>query len=1079
MRDNITIVSAGAGSGKTYRLAEEVLKAVQNKSARPEAILLTTFTRKAAAELEERVRLRLLENKAWEDAQRLRQAWIGTIDSVCLRLIQEYAFEAGQSPELSVFGLGEDLIEFNRALTDTVESAEWRQLDQLSNSLAIGAGYGRQFDWRDLVKQIADGARSNRIAPEQLSKSARKSIESYLQVFSQGKKSAATLDSELEGALGKASAALQKNIDNGGDRTKKTATTLEDIKKIGGRLRATGKIPWTDWVKLSKAGVGKRSEPLVAGLITAAACHFEHPRLHDEIATFITLVFKLAEQSLNRYQETKRAAGLLDFIDLEERCLELLDNKQVRAALSEKIDLVLVDEFQDTSPIQLALFLKLAEIAKRSVWVGDQKQSIFDFRGADPVLMQSVLEKIKPDDRLKTSYRSRPALVSLVNEAFTPVFPKQGITEKIDLKANRKEILKTVPCESWVLNTKNQKADFAAIADRIQTILENAKNYPVVDRRSKQSRPIRHADIAVLARNNSACFELAGAIAMRGISVELARPGLLSSPEVMLSLAALRILLNPSDSMAAAQLTFLWNARDDQLESWLLPRLEEYGAWQKARDEEGEQGSKLSWGDDAGLKNILDHQRDYGFLSPVEILQKAIKLSRARDMCVGWGEPSQRFANLEKLLVIAAEYQQITQSRGEASSIAGLLTYLYALGNDREDQKAIAGAAAVNVSTYHRAKGLEWHMVILYQLDREPKNRLFEPSIEASGPFQWEKPLLGRWIRYWPWPYGANRNGVFLDEAVLETREHASAREKAVHEEIRLLYVGMTRARDYLVLSARPEKHTWLDLLEDRQGVKTFELPQDSEKRGSKSLFQIVPLVEAEVKEPREQTVDWFAGADKSTERAAKIVYCSNLTVPAELLSEVTASPEKIMERIPIGGNPDMTCLGNAVHAFLCCDSSALAIDQREEIAKELLEAHGVNGSIKCQDLINIYDRFFAAVRSRWPDAKIRREWPLALNLGKFELHGTVDLVLETSDGHVLIDHKTFPGGMNELTEKAKSFAAQMVAYRAAIETATGTRVLDTWIHFPVSGYLVNVAVNASAEIFLERCIRANGIRNS
>jgi ATP-dependent exoDNAse (exonuclease V) beta subunit len=117
-------------------------------------------------------------------------------------------------------------------------------------------------------------------------------------------------------------------------------------------------------------------------------------------------------------------------------------------------------------------------------------------------------------------------------------------------------------------------------------------------------------------------------------------------------------------------------------------------------------------------------------------------------------------------------------------------------------------------------------------------------------------------------------------------------------------------------------------------------------------------------------------------------------------------------------------------------------------------------------------------IRNRWPEAKIRREWPLALNLGKFELHGTADLVLETTDGNVVIDHKTFPGGVDDLTEKAKSFAAQMVAYRAAIETAFGTPVLATWTHFPILGYLVNVAVNASAASFLERCISANGIRN-
>ena len=102
----------------------------------------------------------------------------------------------------------------------------------------------------------------------------------------------------------------------------------------------------------------------------------------------------------------------------------------------------------------------------------------------------------------------------------------------------------------------------------------------------------------------------------------------------------------------------------------------------------------------------------------------------------------------------------------------------------------------------------------------------------------------------------------------------------------------------------------------------------------------------------------------------------------------------------------------------------------------------------------------------------------LCLIIPSFERHGTVDLVLETSDGFLLIDHKTFPGGVDDLTQKAKSFAAQMVAYRAAIETATGTPVLGTWIHFPISGYLVNVAVKAPAEMFLERSISANGIRN-
>ena len=110
---------------------------------------------------------------------------------------------------------------------------------------------------------------------------------------------------------------------------------------------------------------------------------------------------------------------------------------------------------------------------------------------------------------------------------------------------------------------------------------------------------------------------------------------------------------------------------------------------------------------------------------------------------------------------------------------------------------------------------------------------------------------------------------------------------------------------------------------------------------------------------------------------------------------------------------------------------------------------------------------------------EIRREWPLSFKLGPLEIHGAGDLVLETPNGYVVIDYKTFPGRESELIEKARSFAAQLVAYRMALEKATGIPVLNTWIHFPISGYLVNVAVNASPETFLERCISASGMRNS
>jgi ATP-dependent exoDNAse (exonuclease V) beta subunit len=177
------------------------------------------------------------------------------------------------------------------------------------------------------------------------------------------------------------------------------------------------------------------------------------------------------------------------------------------------------------------------------------------------------------------------------------------------------------------------------------------------------------------------------------------------------------------------------------------------------------------------------------------------------------------------------------------------------------------------------------------------------------------------------------------------------------------------------------------------------------------------------------------------------------------------------MDRAAIVGQPDMNNLGNAVHAFMCCDCEGLSANDKEAIAHDLLAAHAVSASLSAADLVSIHGKFEAYIRNRWPGAKVLREWPLSFRIGTLELHGAADLVLETPAGYVIIDHKTFPGGESALLDKAKSFAAQLTAYRMALEKATKIPVLNTWIHFPMSGYLVNVGINAAAETFLERCI--------
>ena len=148
------------------------------------------------------------------------------------------------------------------------------------------------------------------------------------------------------------------------------------------------------------------------------------------------------------------------------------------------------------------------------------------------------------------------------------------------------------------------------------------------------------------------------------------------------------------------------------------------------------------------------------------------------------------------------------------------------------------------------------------------------------------------------------------------------------------------------------------------------------------------------------------------------------------------------MDRVAIVGNPDMNNLGNAVHAFMCCDCDGLSAGDQEAIAYELLEAHASAHLFERQISYRFSANSWSYIRNRWPGAKILREWPLSFKIGSLELHGAADLVLETPAGYVIIDHKTFPGGEGALIEKAKSFAGQLMAYRTALEKATKIPVL-------------------------------------
>ncbi|HYG68715.1 MAG TPA: UvrD-helicase domain-containing protein, partial [Anaeromyxobacteraceae bacterium] len=327
-------------------------------------------------------------------------------------------------------------------------------------------------------------------------------------------------------------------------------------------------------------------QPIVAPLTELVEHHLACARFRADLEELTREIFGVAADALDAYASAKQAARVVDFQDMLALAAGLLEDAGVRAALADKLDLVLVDEFQDTSPMQLAVVTALARVAKRSVWVGDRKQAIFGFDGSDPVLMGRAMEHAlggRAPEFLSRSWRSRPPLVGLTSELFARALAPHGFTEaevRITTPPERPdpEALKDVPVvEAWWWEGNGEAH---AIADGVARLLEDET--PVRDR-SGAVRPVRRSDVAVLARRNDDCRKIASALAARGVPARLQLGDLAETPEAILLRSALALVADPGDGVAALDVSYLGGAGAADPDAWLSARIVEAGRDRAAR----------------------------------------------------------------------------------------------------------------------------------------------------------------------------------------------------------------------------------------------------------------------------------------------------------------------------------------------------------------------------------------------------------------------------------------------------------------------------------------------------------------
>lgn len=1047
---HLTLISASAGSGKTYRLTEKLAEALQS-GVEPEEVLATTFTNKAAAELTERVRTKLLEKGEWEKAQRIFDGYIGTMNSVCGRLLQDFALEAGLSPTLDVLPEGEDQAMYERAIAAVVEKHA-PDLDPIAQRFEVD-------NWRENVKKISDLARINNITPEDLQASRDRSLETFQKLLP--KAVAKSREAQLDQALLAAIAEAVVHMQSGQDGTRATQKVLQDLQKILRRQREDHFLPWPEWVRLTKLAPGAQSRAVVAKVIEAAEVHPRHPRFHQDVREFIFRIFAGAAEAMQSFAAFKREYGLIDFVDQETLCLQVLQEPQVRARLTERLKLVLVDEFQDTSPVQLAVFLQLIRIAEQAIWVGDQKQSIYSFRGTDPGLMDAVIEHLinpKHFEILTTSYRSRPELVSFTNALFSSAFESVGIPPGlVILQPQRKEVGQASALHAWWLQAKNNPEETAALAGAVGRLLAEAGNYQVVDKASQRLRPLRGGDLAILCRTNDNCRRVAEALESHGVRAIVPRRGLLARPECVLALACLRYLVDAGDSLAIAEILHF-------TEDPPAPR-QWFGRWLS-------QPENPPWKSHPVIQDLDAARQTLLHLTPSETLHLAMSAGAVGARAVRWGDSSQRLANLEMLKNLALNYEEKCLIARSAGTPAGLVTFLADEVQKSELDMQAEGhdEHTVQVLTYHRAKGLEWPLVILTDLQSHEKASPFGVTVSpGEKPFEVQDPLAGRWLRFWPWPYGSQQKGTGLDEAIHNSEERQAALSQEKKELMRLLYMGMTRARDYLVFAARDGGKTptaWLDSLQDGNGGPLFTLPPASGEKTSRIgrqafSFQVssFPPLESPFQKKSGQVYIAATIPQKTPFVPARLTPSS---LEPGFLSLIIKDSRSISlgPRLPLQGRPDMNLLGEAFHGFLAADDPSLGTTPRLEMAGRLLKNWGTDG-VDPDTLVVAGDRLRHYLQKTYgADCPCHREWPVHLRVGDQKLSGWIDLLIETKQGYVVIDHKSFPGRMSQWPEKAREYAPQLLAYRKAIEEATGRPVIATCINMPILGLMLQLTID-------------------
>lgn len=1023
---NVTYISAGAGSGKTYCLTDNLASILSEGKVKGKNILMTTFTELAAGELKRKAKAKLYSKGMVKEAEEVDMATIGTIHSVATIFLGKYWYLLGHSPNMNVLNDEDRKFFFSQSLSDILSEEDSSFLKEFAETFEIREDRSSRIKvdfWKNTLETIVDKARLYSIDD------LKDSLNATLDFTAGLRKKSCIVHNEVKCAredlesLEDLFQTLRK--ENNTDNTRKDL--LDDA--VHRLEEAKGELPLKDLLWFNKSFKIKFNTKEYKSFFSSSSFFYSLDNLYvsdilwDYVDEYIKMIFSIAGKWRDEYLAYKKRMKVIDFDDMERYFLELLDNPEVQEDIRSSYKIVFVDEYQDCSPLQVKMFDKISDLVERSYWVGDLKQAIYGFRGTDTNLVQNVVSKIlsaegSGKETLTKSWRSCKSIVDFTNNAFSRAFSSTLSKEEVVLESERKE-----EGSLSILKAGENSDCNDVVAKYVLALI------------GKGEKP---SDIAVLFRRVNECREFSTVLRNLGVKINMEDVLNPSDPVVELLISILSLVINPKDRLSKAK----------------IARLSMKGATTGAVID-----SLLSDVDNTYLDNVplvkktlevAPNVKDYPVSKAVEALVIELNLyDRVKEM----KEVTLGKEKLNSIIASAVDYENHALSMALPATLNGFI--LHITGGD---EITIPGDIdGVNILTMHKSKGLEWKNVIIGSLsyDEMSEQRIMKNYFDVnviSDPNDNNR----KTIRVLPWIFGnlrSNFDSKLMDK--LPTDEIQDLKTKTCEEIKRLLYVAITRAKDNLCLvEYGKEPFKWMSNISLNPNLN-YEGQESFDCFSTGNNFSMI-MVPDEVKMAEsDDEIRVLKEVDGKVYEAGNIQPSS---VPPMNDVKVTQVAD-FSSRITVSSSVDSALAGTAIHDVFC----VLEKNKSEGFVSSIIREHGLSKEIpNSKEIIKAWDNLESWLMDNFGNPlPILHECPFAYEEDGLTVNGTIDLVWDTPEGAVLIDYKTFPGKKESIlspedSHYAGKYSGQFSCYRKALEKS-GRKVLAQLVYYPVAGCIVKM----------------------